>query len=354
MTPQERDARLRRALHPFLFPDDAAPRGVLLAVSGGPDSTALLHAAATCCAPVPLHVATIDHGLRPGSAAEAEAVGALAARLGLPHASLRWSGPKPEAGLQAAARAARYDLLAAHAARIGAASVLTGHTADDQAETVLMRLLAGSGPAGLAGMAVERALRDGIRLGRPFLGIAKAELVAYCETHRLSVVQDPSNRDERFARGRLRALLPLLEREGLSTERLHRLALRARRDDEALSRWTECVLASAQPDCVSGAVREEVVLDGGRLLSEPEAIVLRVIAEAMDRVPKRTEDTAPRRLERLEALVLGELLPALRAGLRLRRTLRGVLLTALSNRTIVLSQAKPRRQAVTQSGHSPE
>ena len=198
---------------------------VLLAVSGGPDSSALMQAAAALGGAV--QVATVDHGLRPGSGAEADAVGRAAARLGLPHATLRWAGSKPGRGLQEAARTARYALLCAHAEAIGAGLVLTGHTRDDQAETVLMRLAAGSGTAGLAGMRAERVLAPGIVLGRPFLHLPKAILTAWCEARGIPYLRDPSNADLRFARGRLRATWPALEREGL-TPCAPRAARRAR------------------------------------------------------------------------------------------------------------------------------
>src|SRR5215469_13187116 len=130
---------------------------LILAVSGGPDSTALLVLAARWAkrlkrAPKLLAV-TIDHGLRPEAAREAAAVKRLARRFGVAHRTLRWRGRKPKTGLQQAARVARYRLLAEVAAGAGYAHILTAHTLDDQAETVLFRLARGSGLMGLAGMA---------------------------------------------------------------------------------------------------------------------------------------------------------------------------------------------------------
>src|SRR3954468_12734245 len=164
-----------------LFADLADAPALLLAVSGGPDSTALLFLAARWRASrkqgPKLLAVTVDHGLRKASAAEARAVARLAKKLGVPHRTLHWTGVKPKSGLQEKARVTRYRLLAEAAARAGASHVLTAHTIDDQAETVLMRLLRGSGPAGLAGMA--RATRRGeLTLTRPFLDIPKARLIA--------------------------------------------------------------------------------------------------------------------------------------------------------------------------------
>lgn len=336
----DRDARLARALRPYLSEAGDAPGGVLLAVSGGPDSTALMHMAARAGASIPVFVATVDHALRPESATEAAAVAALATRLGLPHRVLTWASPRHGSGLQEAARAARYDLLVAQARAVGAGTLLTAHTADDQAETVLMRLLAGSGPAGLAGMRRERPLADGVRLGRPFLDIPKAELVAYCEAHRLPVSRDPSNADARFARSRLRQLLPALAEEGLTTARLCRLAERLARDEAALAGAAASVLVQAQRPSTSGCVN----LEGARLAGEPEAIALRVIDAALDSVAPG--EAAPRRLQRLERLVLDGLLPALASAGRFRATLRGVLIEARADGTIRLARAPPRGRPV--------
>ncbi|MCP1539352.1 tRNA lysidine(34) synthetase TilS [Methylorubrum extorquens] len=332
--PASLDDRLARALAPFL---EEPARPALLAVSGGPDSTALMHAAARAGRDR-FRVATVDHALRPGSADEALGVGRLAAELGLVHTILTWDAPRHGSRIQASARGARYKLLTDHAARIGAGLILTAHTLDDQAETVLMRLIAGSGPSGLAGMRDERPLAPGIRLVRPFLSLSKADLVAYCEMHRLPFLRDPSNTDERFTRARLRRLLPLLAEEGLNAARLARLAARAGRDDAALRQQAEAVLAViTRTD--EGVLR----LDGQRLRREPCAIVLRVVDAALDTVAPAHEAPVPKRLERLEALVLDALLPALAEGRALRRTLRGVLIEADGEGTIRLVVAPPRR-----------
>ena len=303
----------------------------LLAVSGGPDSTALLHAAAAARGPAALHAATVDHGLRPEARDEAEAVARQAEALGIPHTILTWApdGPPPGTGIQAAARTARYRLLAARAAEVGATRLLTAHTRDDQAETVLMRLCAGSGPVGLAGMRSERDLGAGLTLARPFLHLPKASLVAWCEARGAAYLRDPSNRDERFARARLRRVLPLLAAEGLTVERLVRLAERAARDDAALDRLAADALARLTRV-------DEGAIDGRALAALPAAIALRVRDRALDRA-----GAGPGRLERLERLAAA-LLPALREGRALRRTFRGLLVAADPQGTIRLAPAPPR------------
>src|SRR5262249_36768196 len=139
-----------------------------------------------------LIVATVEHGLRRGSRAEANAVGALARKLGLSHEILAWRGTKPKTGIEAAARAARYRLVAPLARRPGAGAIATAHPLDDQAETVLMRLAAGSGPAGLAGMR-PRDLRHGVVLLRPLLGLRKARLLATLARAGIKWADDPMN-----------------------------------------------------------------------------------------------------------------------------------------------------------------
>lgn len=324
------------ALRPWLRPDRA--KGILLAVSGGPDSSALLHAAAILRTEVPLAVATVDHGLRPEAVSEAEQVGRVAATLGLPHAVLSWSGPKPAAGLQEAARIARYRLLAARAAGVGADLILTAHTRDDQAETVLMRLAAGSALAGLAGMRPERRLTPDLRLGRPFLSLDKAALVAWCEGRNIPFVRDPSNADRRFARARLRSAAAALAAEGLTNARLARLAERAARDEAALRQTAEAALDRLVIEQKDEAMR----LDGVGLAALPDAIALRCVDLAIARA-----GGAVHRLERLESLVLASLLPALRAGEPVRRTLAGLIISADARGHITFRPAPPRKNAGT-------
>src|SRR4051812_31715764 len=201
----------------LLFADWKTAPAIVLAVSGGPDSVALMWLAARWRAARKrgprLIAVTIDHGLRPEAAREAREVKALARSLDLPHRTLRWTGSKPETGLPAAARQARYRLLGKAARAFGATHILTGHTRDDQAETLLMRMARGSGVAGLAAMA-RQSQREGVVLARPLLQLSKSRLVATLTGAKLGFVVDPSNRDLSFTRPRFRALMPALAAEG--------------------------------------------------------------------------------------------------------------------------------------------
>src|SRR5258708_3503119 len=196
-----------------LFADWKSAPAIVLAVSGGPDSIALLWLAARwrrSLARGPRLIAvTVDHGLRSEAAREARDVKRLARMLDLPHRTMRWTGAKPKTGLPAAARNARYRLLAQAARAGGATHILTAHTRDDQAETLLMRMLRGSGIAGLAAMARESE-REGVLLARPLLGIPKSQLVATLNKAKITFADDPTNRDASYTRPRLRALMPAL------------------------------------------------------------------------------------------------------------------------------------------------
>jgi len=176
-----------------------------LAVSGGADSMALL-ALGHAALPGRVIAATVDHRLRAASADEAAMVAAWCAAAGVPHMTLAADRTIGPSDIQAGARAMRYDLLAGWATVAGATLLATAHHADDQAETFLMRAARGSGPAGRAGIRARRAL-GGLDLVRPLLGWQRTALRALVETHGIPFVDDPSNRDDRFERVRVRRLL---------------------------------------------------------------------------------------------------------------------------------------------------
>jgi tRNA(Ile)-lysidine synthase len=315
-----------------VFAPLAGRRGVLLAVSGGSDSTALLHLYArwrdlSGAAP-PAMVATVDHRLRPDSGAEAAAVAALAANRGLPHATLPWVGDKPGGDLQAAARAARYQLLAEYARAHGLESVVTAHTRDDQAETLLLRLGRGSGLSGLAAMRPERLLAEGVTLVRPFLAVGRDALRATLSAAALGWIEDPSNVDRRFARPRLRALAPALAAEGLDAESLATAARRLARADAAIETATDVLAAAALRPHAGGFA----AITLAPLFKAPEEIALRLLGRTIGAVGGEPYGPRHDRLERLVAELLADRVE------RFRRTLGGAVVERQGDRLWVLRE----------------
>lgn len=286
-------------------------RSIMLAVSGGPDSMALMGLVARWRKGWPqgpeVIVATVNHGLRPEAVDECRLVVTEAERLCLEAITLAWAGPLSGRGTQEAARAARYALLEEAAGRHGAGAIVTAHHADDQVETVLSRLLRGSGPAGLAGMRHVRVLGQGARLIRPCLGWPKARLIATAQALGLPFVCDPSNADPKYERTRLRADMARFDGLGLTRARLALLAARAARADDALA----AASASAEDRHRSGSGRGY----GPGLFDETEEVLIRVIQAALG-------GATLTRLERLERLAC-ELRAAFTEGRELRRSAAG-------------------------------
>jgi tRNA(Ile)-lysidine synthase len=287
-----------------LFADWKAAPALVLAVSGGPDSVALMWLMARWRRSLSrgprLIAVTVDHGLRAAAAAEARQVKRLARALDLPHRTLHWSGEKPQTGVPAAARDARYRLLAQAARSAGASHIVTAHTRDDQAETLLLRLLRGSGITGLAAMA-RVTERHGVVLARPLLEVPKARLLATLNKANIGYADDPSNRDTAFTRPRLRALLPALAAEGGDARALARLAARLARADaavEVLANGAEGYLAlkghgAAQP------ARNAMVFEAQAFAGLPEEIRLRLLMRAINRYGHE----GPAELGKLEVLL---------------------------------------------------
>ncbi|MCC7272411.1 MAG: tRNA lysidine(34) synthetase TilS [Alphaproteobacteria bacterium] len=247
-------------------PWERAPR-LAVAVSGGRDSMALAllaHRWARVHGGTILGL-TVDHGLRPEAAAEAERVAAWLAARGIAHRTLRHAGPPPARGIQAAARALRHGLLEAACRAEGILHLLLGHQRDDQAETVLLRRAAGSGADGLAGMAAVRETA-GPRLLRPLLGVPRARLAATLAATGQPWIDDPSNDDRRFARGRLRAGLAAADVAAAITAAT--LAGRARADAEraAADLAAACVTVAGAGCVLIDPAGLAGASDGGRRL----------------------------------------------------------------------------------------
>lgn len=328
-----------------LFSDLIDAPALVLAISGGPDSTALMVLAARWRQALQrgptLIAVTVDHGLRPESRREAADVARLAKKLGVAHRTLRWTGKKPKSGLPQAARQARYRLLADVARRLGAPHVLTAHTRDDQAETVIIRLTRGSGPTGLAAMARISALADGrdISLLRPLLDIPKARLIATLKVEKIAFADDPTNRDTKFTRARLRGLMPLLAEEGLDAGRLALLARRLGRAEAALAAMARETAGMLRVKSAPGTVAYDRIKYGFM----PDEIALRLLGRAIAAVGSE----GPVELAKLEALKAA-LDAAQNAGKPFRRSLAGAIVALTGDESsgkIIVERAPPRRMA---------
>jgi tRNA(Ile)-lysidine synthase len=341
-----------------LFADWKAAPAIVLAVSGGPDSIALMWLVArwrNALARGPRLIAiTVDHGLRSEASREARDVKRLARTLDLPHRTLRWSGTKPKTGLPAAARAARYRLLAQAARAAGATHILTAHTRDDQAETLLMRMLRGSGIAGLAAMARESE-REGVRLARPFLNVSKSQLIATLKKAKIDFADDPTNRDTSFTRPRLRTLMPVLATEGGDVRSLARLASRLARANaavEVLVDGAERYLALGGREASHAEFGAKAfdaksfdakTFDAKAFAAMPEEIRLRLLLRAIDRFGHEGPAELGKAEALLSALDRAATEKTARRRIRLKQTLAGALVSLIDGR-IRVEPAPPRRR----------
>jgi len=265
--------------------DRARQRGPVsrlgLAVSGGSDSMAMLVLAADWAtrAGADLRVATVDHGLRAEAADEASWVKGLCATFGVPHHTLTWAEP-PSGNVQSAARTARYDLLANWARDLDLDAVAVGHTADDQAETFVMRLARGSGVDGLSAMQDDWQ-SQGMRWLRPILATSREELRQVLKEREIAWIEDPSNTDTRFERVRVRKAMRDLARLGLNRDRL---VGTAERMSEARIALTQAAVDAAEP-CTE-VVLGDVTFDAEAYTALPTETRHRLLAAAIRFVSK--------------------------------------------------------------------
>ena len=281
-----------------LVPD--AVKTVAAAVSGGPDSMAMLWLVWQWAKKngVSILALTVDHGLRPESADEAKLVAAWVKDWpNVTHKILRWDGDKPQTRILEEARAARYALMADAMTKENAKHLFVAHHRDDQAETFLIRLAKGSGLDGLSGMRAVQETENGILLVRPLLECSKEDLIQICKDNKIPYVDDPSNKNEKYLRPRLRAAQDILEEEGLSAKRLATTAKRLSRARAALDDLAEKLFEAALKE-----KREDgFSFDSSILKASQEELVLRVLSQAMDEL-RPDADYAPR-MERLENLL---------------------------------------------------
>ncbi|MDX5350912.1 MAG: tRNA lysidine(34) synthetase TilS [Paracoccaceae bacterium] len=252
---------------------DALPAGEVIgvALSGGGDSTALLH---LCLAGgFAVEAVTVDHRLRPESAAEAAGVAAGCAALGLRHEVRVWEHGAVAGNLMDAARRARLGLIAAWARGRGIGVVALGHTRDDQAETLLMGLARQAGITGLSGMRRAFVL-EGVRFVRPLLGAGREELRDWLRARGVAWVDDPTNEDDRYARVRARRALAALAPLGITPEGLAAVAGHLARAQAALA--VQLRASARHLHEVAGALQV-----GGALWDEPEEVRRQLVSAAL-------------------------------------------------------------------------
>lgn len=291
-----RAPELGRALLPLL--GKPLPGHIAVACSGGADSLCLALLAAAWAAPrgIALSALIVDHGLRQDSAAEARQVAAWLRQAGIAAHILRWRGAKPKADIQAAAREARYRLLGDWCQARGVRHLLIAHHREDQAETLLLRAMRGSGIDGLAAMAPRRRLNGDVWLLRPLLDQPKARLVAALKARGQSWIEDPSNRNAAFARVRVREALQGLDSDGSLVRHLATTAANMARARQALEQAATDLLARHAAWHAAGFVW----LDAAGLQAAPEEIGLRALARLLRLVGGLPE---PPRLDSLQRLL---------------------------------------------------
>lgn len=284
-------AALMTPLEPF----EPAPH-VAVAVSGGADSLALLLLLDGWCRARGGRVLalTVDHGLRPEAAAEAAWVAQLCAGRGIAHRVLAWQGPHPAAALQAAARTARYHLLAAACRQAGVLHLAVAHQLEDQAETFLLRLDAGSGLEGLSAMPSVGFLDD-VRLLRPLLGVPRRCLESYLRARGQAWLQDPTNRNPAYARVRLRSAAGVLSAAGLDSATSAGLA----EGFGQLRHWSEGAVATLLAACCRLDPLGYAWLDRRRLLAAPEPLARVALGRLLRSLGGRRQTPRGAKLDRL-------------------------------------------------------
>jgi tRNA(Ile)-lysidine synthase len=302
---------------------------IALAVSGGGDSLALLDCIdrwrRSRGAPPDVIALTVDHGLRQSSPTDAATVASICRERGVEAKILRWPGPKPQGDIEAAARAARYRLLLGGAREAGASHLLLAHHRDDQAETLLLRLARGSGLFGLAAMRREIAV-DRVMIFRPLLGIARARLAETVAVAGLQPLEDVMNTDPRFARARLRRIMPLLAADGIDSAGLAATAGRLAEAAEALDSAAGGLIAAAV-DCDDMAT---VAITPERFFGAPAAVWLRSFVRLLLAVGG---ELYPPRHERLRDLA--EAMKSREGGARFKRTLAGAVVEWRGGRLVI-------------------
>lgn len=276
--------------------DDLAHSRLAVAVSGGADSMALVHLLHDLLGPEKLMGLSVDHGLRPEARDEVMQVANWLGELNISYHVFAWEGEKPEAGIQDAARQARYALMENWCVENNVDFLCLGHHRRDQAETFLLRLARGSGIWGLSAMSHARpAFTKGGKpyLLRPLLDIDARDLRIYLKQKGQKWIEDPSNADLQYDRVKIRQFLAQPPLEGLNEKRLSETAARMSRARDALNHYMEAALQRSVTWSLWGAAE----VSWEKLLSEPDEVVLRALSKFLMRVGGRVQQPRLRHLE---------------------------------------------------------
>ena len=279
--------------------DFASEQKLAVAVSGGGDSMALAYLLSKFAIKhnIALHVLSVDHDLRKESKAEArQVVASVQDWPGVTAKILTWKADnKPKTRIQEEARKARYGLMAEYCKKQKIRYLFLAHHGDDQVETFLFRLAKGSGVDGLSVMPVMQKQSD-VTLVRPLLSYRHEDLIAVCKKNKLEWIEDPSNHADKFARVRLRQSKDILEKEGLTVERILTLVRRLERSRSALEQLTE----KAEEKILLTKESGRIEIDFLKLKSEPKEIGLRILQRAIESVARKR--AYPPSLKNIEAM----------------------------------------------------
>lgn len=270
-------------------------KAIAVAFSGGGDSTALVHMLATSLPNHKIHALTVDHGLRPESAAEAATLTAwLKPYKNVKHVILKWEGDKPSARIMETARQARYHLMADYCHNHKIHLLAIGHHGDDQRETLLMRLARASGLDGLVGMRPLKPFDETLTLWRPLLGFTHDALITYNRDHHLNWVEDPTNQNPEYMRPRLRMLGDALAAEGMTADHLHLTTARLARAANALDEYANRLYQSAYNPQTN-------TFDLSLIRAEPDETIIRLLRRIIDETGQGTSNYGTR-FDKIESL----------------------------------------------------
>jgi tRNA(Ile)-lysidine synthase len=277
----------------------ASEKNLAVAVSGGADSLALAILLSEWREDknIKLHALTVDHGLRPESAAEAKYVAKTLKPFGISHKTLLWDGIKPKTKIQEAARDARYSLMSEYCSAKKIKFLFLAHHGQDQIETILFRMAKGTGLDGLIGMRPLSHLENGLTLVRPLLRLSHKDLCDTLKSKKIDWIEDPSNINQRYARVRIRNVIDVLENEGLTPSRMSSLSDRVAQSVDLI----DYLIDKEYNNMILYKDTQRIEINYNSLLSLPLAGKIRILKQIISSLMPHKKH--PARLEDIERLV---------------------------------------------------